>query len=71
MTDLSKQILATVMDRRKLPYAVVEVAAASLLFLMDAEVADGGTVTVTDRAGRHKVVNLDRLFAFDAEEATK
>jgi hypothetical protein len=66
MTTLTKQILATVMDRRKLPYAVVEAAAASLLFLLDQEVADGGTVTVTDRAGRHRIVNLDRLFAFDA-----
>jgi hypothetical protein len=70
VSDLSKQILATVMDRRRLPYATVEAAAASLLFLLDAEVTDGGTVTVTDKTGRHKIVNLDKLFAFDAAEVT-
>lgn len=67
MSALSKQILATVMDRRHIPYAAVEAAAASLLFLLDAEVADGGTITVTNKAGQHRIVNLDRLFAFDAE----
>jgi len=67
VSTLSKQILATVMDRRRLPFATVEAAAASLLFLLDAEVADGATVTVTDKAGQHRVVNLDRLFAFDVE----
>lgn len=67
---IARQIVMTVATRRHTSYGKTFAAAASLLFLLDSEVADGATVTVTDKHGKHRVVNLDRLFAFDAAEAS-
>jgi hypothetical protein len=65
---IARQIVMTVAQRRRTSYGKAFAAAASLLFLLDSEVADGATVTVTAQDGTHRVVSLDRLFDFEADQ---